>query len=434
MELPSPPMTDPVVAFVIQVRLTRRLFLAALLVCSLTACREAPPLPAERAILILISIDGFRWDYLDRDKPPALTRLAAEGVHAGGLIPQFPSKTFPNHYTIVTGLTLAHHGIISNNMRDAAIPGDFSLSNRAVQSDPRWWGGEPIWNTAEQQGRKAGAMFWPGSETVIGGRQATYWTPFDDDMPNSARVKRVLGWLKLPEAERPSFMTLYFSSVDSAGHSYGPDSDEVKEAVASIDREIADLVVGVQAAGLADRVHYVVVSDHGMAAVSAERVVVLDDYINVDEADVVDWSPVLALTPKDGDVEKLYAALKGRHPALDVYRRGEIPAAYGLTGHPRLPPVVGIAKEDWYITSKRTVRRWSEPGRRAPGGEHGYGASAKSMHGLFVASGPRIRRGLRVEPIENIHVYEFMCAVMGLQPAKNDGDLAVTRDMLRFNR
>ena len=114
-------------------------------------------------------------------------------------------------------------------MRAADIPGEFSLSNRAVQADPRWWGGEPIWNTAEKQGRKAGAMFWPGSETVIGGRQATYWTPFDDDMPNGDRVKRVLGWLKLPESERPSFLTLYFSDVDSAGHSCGPDSDEVKK-------------------------------------------------------------------------------------------------------------------------------------------------------------------------------------------------------------
>ncbi len=414
--------------------LTRRSLLTALLVCSLAACREAPPLPPERAILILISVDGFRADYLDRFRPPTLSRLAAEGVQADGLIPQFPSKTFPNHYTIVTGLTLAHHGIISNNMRAADIPGEFSMSNRDVLADSRWWDGEPIWNTAEKQGRKAGAMFWPGSETVIGGRQATYWTPFDNDMPNSERVKRVLGWLRLPEAERPSFLTLYFSDVDNAGHSFGPDSDEVRKSVMSVDKEIRDLVNGVRDAGLADRVHYVIVSDHGMAAVSTDRLIVLDDYIDVDQADVVDWSPVLALTPKDGDVEKLYAALKGKHPALEVYRRDEIPAEYRLAGHPRLPAVVGIAKEGWYITSKRTVRRWGEPGRRAPGGEHGYAARAQSMQGLFIANGPRIRRGLKFKPFENIHVYEFMCAVLGLQPAKNDGDPAVTRDMLRSNR
>src|SRR4030095_8153173 len=182
----------------------------------------------------------FRADYLDRFKPPTLSKLAAEGVQAEGLIPQFPSKTFPDHYTIVTGLTLAHHGIISNNMRASDIPGEFSMSNREVLADPRWWGGEPIWNTAEKQGRKAGAMFWPGSETVIGGRQATYWTPFDDDLPNSERVKRVLGWLKLPENERPVFLTLYFSDVDSAGNSGGPDSDEKKKARLSGDTESRD--------------------------------------------------------------------------------------------------------------------------------------------------------------------------------------------------
>ena len=413
---------------------TRRSFLAALLVCALSACREAPPLPAEKAILILISIDGFRWDYLDRDQPPTLIRLGAEGVRADGLIPEFPSKTFPNHYTIVTGLRVAHHGIISNNMRAADIPGEFSLSNRDVLADPRWWGGEPIWNTAEKQGRKAGAMFWPGSETVIGGRQATYWTPFDDDMPNGDRVRRVLGWLTLPESERPSFLTLYFSDVDSAGHSFGPDSDEVKSAVQRVDKEIADLVNGVKDAGLTDRVHYVLLSDHGMAALSTDRVIVLDDYIDVDAMDVVDWSPVLALTPNDGDVERLYAALKGKHPSLDVYRSSDIPAEYRLANHPRLPAIVGIAKEGWQIASKGSVRRWAAPGQRAPGGEHGYVGRAESMRGLFIASGPRIRRGLRFKPFENIHIYEFMCAVLGLQPAKNDGDPAVTRDMLRSNQ
>ena len=413
---------------------TRRSFLAALLVGALTACREAPPLPAEKAILVLISIDGFRWDYLDRYQPPALIRLGAEGVRADGLIPEFPSKTFPNHYTIVTGLRIANHGIISNNLRAAGIPGEFSMSNRDVMADPRWWGGEPIWNTAEKQGRKAAAMFWPGSETVIGGRQPTYWTPFDDDMPNHERVKRVVGWLKLPEGERPSLLTLYFSDVDSAGHSFGPDSDEVKNAVLRVDKEVGDLVTSVKEAGLADRVHYVLVSDHGMAALSTDRVIVLDDYIDVDAMDVVDWTPVLALTPNDGDVERLYEALKGKHPALDVYRSSEIPAEYRLANHPRLPAVVGIAKEGWHITSRGSVRRWSEPGRRAPGGEHGYDGRVQSMQGLFLASGPRIRRGLRFKPLENVHLYEFMCAVLGLQPAKNDGDPAVTRDMLRLNQ
>lgn len=414
--------------------MTRRSFLATLLVCTVAACGEAPPLPAEKAIVILISIDGFRWDYVEKYKPPTLVRLAAAGVQADGLIPQFPSKTFPNHYTIVTGLRLAHHGIISNNMRASDIPGEFSMSKRDVLADPRWWGGEPIWNTAEKQGRKAGAMFWPGSETVIGGRQATYWTPFDDDMPHGERVNRVLNWLRLPEGEQPSFLTLYFSDVDSAGHSRGPDSEDVQNAVTRVDKSIGELIAGVEKIGLSDRVHYVVVSDHGMAAVAADRMIVLDDYLDVAAADVVDWAPVLALTPKDGDIEAMYAALKDRHPALAVYRNNDMPAEYGLAGHPRLPAIVAIAKEGWFITSKKELLRWDSPDRHAPGGTHGYDPRLPSMHGLFIATGPRIKSGMRVKAFENIHIYDFLCAVLGLQPAANDGDPAVTRDMLRFNR
>jgi predicted AlkP superfamily pyrophosphatase or phosphodiesterase len=412
--------------------MTRRSALALLCAGALSvSCAATAVLPPERAILILVSIDGFRADYLDRFAPPNLKRLAAAGVHAEGLIPQFPSKTFPNHYTIVTGLTLAHHGIISNNMRATDIPGEFSMSNREVLADPRWWGGEPIWNTAEQQGRKAAAMFWPGSETMINGRQASYWTPFDDDMPHSERVNRILGWLKLPEAQRPSLLTLYYSDVDSAGHSRGPDSQEVRDAVAKVDQSIGQLVDGVNKMGLADRVHYVVVSDHGMAALSPDRMIVLDNYVDVSTMDVVDWAPVLALSPNDGNVEKLYAALKDKHPALDVYRSNEVPAVYDLAGHPRLPAVIGIAKEGWFITSTREVDRWGQPDRHAPGGTHGYDARLPSMHGLFIAAGPRIKSGVTVKPFKNIHVYDFMCAVLGLQPAKNDGDPGVTRDMLR---
>jgi len=413
------------------VRVARRFALAAIfaIACTLAAggqvARPADP------ILILISFDAWRWDLLDRANAPNLRALAARGVRAEGLIPAFPSKTFPNHYTIVTGLRLANHGIISNNMRAADIPGEFSLSNREVLSDPRWWGGEPIWNTAEKQGRIAAAMFWPGSETMIGGRQATFWKPFDDDLPHPERVGQVLSWLKLPEDKRPSFLTLYFSEVDNAGHDDGPESVAVNDAVRNVDRSLGELVAGINSLGLADRVHYIVVSDHGMAALSPDRMIVLDSYIDLAAMDVVDFAPVLGLSPKDGNVAKLYAALKDKHPHLAVFRKNEIPPEYGLAGHPRLPPVVGIADEGWYITSQREVDSWGQSDRRPPAGTHGYDGRARSMHGLFVASGPRIKSGLIVKPFENIHVYDFICAVMGLTPAKNDGDPAVTRDMLR---
>jgi predicted AlkP superfamily pyrophosphatase or phosphodiesterase len=391
----------------------------------------APPPPVDRPIVILISIDGWGWDYLQRFSPPTLSRLAAEGVRAEGLIPQFPSKTFPNHYTIVTGLTLAHHGIVSNNMRDPEIPGTFGLSKRDVQADPRWWGGDPIWNTIERQGGVSAPMFWPGSEVLIGNRRATYWREFDDDLPNEARVDQLLQWLKLPEGKRPSFLTLYFSDVDTAGHRWGPDAEQTRAAALKVDREVGLLVAGVAAAGLADRVNYVVVSDHGMSALSRDRMIVVDDYIDLKTADVIDWSPVLGLSPKDGDVATMYAALKGKHPNLHVYQRHEVPAEYGLANHPRLEAIIGIADDGWHITSKTEVARWSEPGRAPPGGTHGYAASAQSMQGLFIAAGPRLQRGLVFKPFENIHLYHLMCAMLGVEPSHNDGDLAVVRDMLR---
>ncbi len=407
----------------------RRLAVAAVAILLLAGAARL--LPAERAIVILVSLDGFRADYLERLSPPHLLQLAKAGVVADGLIPQFPSKTFPNHYTLVTGLTLAHHGIISNNMRDPSVPGDFRMDNREVISDPRWWGGEPIWNTVEQQGRKAAAMFWPGSEAKIGGRQPSYWMPFDDHMPHQERINHVLSWLQLPAGQQPSFLTLYFSDVDSAGHSRGPDSQEVRDAVMAVDASVGQLVDGVNKIGLADRVTYVIVSDHGMAAISPDRMIVLDNYIDVSTVDVIDSAPVLALSPRDGNVERVYAALKDKHPALDVYRSNELPAKYGLAGHPRLPAVIGVAHEGWFITSNREQQRWREPNRHPPGGAHGYDASLASMRALFIAEGPRVKSGMRVKAFENIHVYDFLCALLGVTPAKNDGDPAVTRDMLR---
>ena len=275
-------------------------------------------------------------------------------------------------------------------------------------------------------------MFWPGSEAVIGGRQATYWTPFDDDMPHAERVNRVLDWLRLPEGERPSFLTLYFSDVDSAGHSRGPDSEEVKDAVMRVDKSIGDLVAGVQAAGL-DRSRPLrrgQRSRHGGAQPRAD-----DRARRLRRRGRRRRRGLVAGAGADAEGRRRREALRGAEGQASGPGRLSQPrdsAEYGLAGHPRLPPIFGVAKEGWNIASKRDIVRWGEPDRHAPGGTHGYDTPLQSMQGLFIATGPRIRAGLRVKPFENIHLYEFMCAVLGLQPAKNDGDPAVTRDMLRL--
>jgi predicted AlkP superfamily pyrophosphatase or phosphodiesterase len=398
----------------------RRLLSAALVLGALaTACSGPEPRP----LVLLVAIDGWRWDYLDRYEAPAIRALAERGVRSEGLIPVFPSLTFPNHYTQVTGLRPARHGIVSNSMIDPEIPGRFTLSNREVLADPRWWDGEPIWNTAERQGRRAAPLFWPGSEVAIGGRRPSFWLPYDDDLPNARRVDQLLEWLQRPEAERPGFLTLYFSDVDTAGHDFGPESSEVREAVARVDAEIGRLVAGVERIGLADSMHYVLVSDHGMTPLSPDRVIYLDDYIDLASVDIVNRSPLVTLDPRSGDVEALMAALAGKHPSLAVYRREELPDEYGLRGHPRLQAVVGLADNGWYISSRDRTR--------VPGGAHGYDPRLRVMHGLFVAAGPRLKSGMRVPAFESLHVYELLCALLGVEPAPNDGDPDVTRRILR---
>jgi predicted AlkP superfamily pyrophosphatase or phosphodiesterase len=379
----------------------------------------------ERPIVILVSIDGWRWDFLDRIKPPVLTRLAAAGVRAEGLVPSFPSKTFPNHYTIVTGLYPTRHGIVSNSMQDPALPGRFSLGDRWVQQDTRWWGGEPIWVAAERQGQLAATMFWPGSDVEVAGDRPTFYEPFDTTLANAARVDQLLEWLRTPDPQRPTFLTLYFSDVDSAGHDEGPESAALTKAALAVDTMIGRLVAGVDAAGLSHRTNYVVVSDHGMAALSRDRIIVLDDYVDVSAIDLVDSSPVLGANPRSGSAEWLYLALKDKHPSLQVFRRDELPEVYRLRGHPRLPAVIGIADDGWHVATRAMLERES------PAGAHGYDPKNRSMHGLFIATGPQFRQGLVVPAFENVHLYELLCRVLRLRPALNDGDPAVTAAFLR---
>lgn len=382
-------------------------------------------LPQPQPILILISIDGWRWDYLDRADAPALKSLAARGVRSEGLIPSFPTTTFPNHWTVVTGLVPDHHGIVSNTIHDRSIgPTRFTMSSETAR-DPRWWGGEPIWTTASRQGRKSASMFWPGSEAI----RPTYWKPYDTKVPNADRVRQVLEWLALPEAERPTFVTLYFSAVDSAAHSTGPASVATLAAARSIDETIGLLIAGLTQANLLDRTTVVVVSDHGMAETSPDRVVVLDDYIQRADVEVVDLGAWLALNPAPGVApETLVAQLSGRHRALNVFAKAALPSWLRYGSHARVPAIIGFLEPGWLVTWRDAAARMTSEGRT--GGAHGYSPRAKEMQGLFVAAGPRVQRGVSIGPIENIHLYHFMCEVLGVRPARNDGDPARAASLL----
>ena len=381
--------------------------------------------------VILVSFDGWRWDYDTKAPAPNLRSLMARGVRADNLIPSFPSKTFPNHYTIVTGLYPGHHGIVANSIRDPKTGRLFATSTTREVRDPMWWGGEPIWVTASRGGQPTATMFWPGSEAPIRGVLPKFWTPYNGNTPADSRVDRVLEWLDLPARDRPRLITVYFEDADRAGHEQGPESQAVREAIMRADAHLGRLLRGLERRGLADRVNVIVVSDHGMATVDNERVIVLDDYVSIDDVQIVDINPTLALVPKPGREESVFRALEKAHPRLKVYRRDATPEEWHYRDHPRVPPIVAVADEGWQVLRRSTVDQLRSGRVRGAGGQHGYDPALMSMRALFVAAGPAFRQGVTVPPFENVHIYNALAQVLRVTPAKNDGGTEVARRLLR---
>ena len=387
--------------------------------------------PADlKPTVILVSIDAWRWDFRTRVTLPALEGLIARGVRAEWLIPSFPSKTFPSHYTIATGLYPGHHGIVANTMWDEATGRTFSMSRREEVQDAMWWGGEPIWVTAERAGQRTAPIFWPGSEAPIGGRLPSYWERFDDKVPGRERIARILSLLDLPADRRPTFLTLYAEEIDTSAHK-GPDRPEMREALLKADAWLGELVAGLEQRGLLPHVNVVVVSDHGMAATSRDRVVVLDDYISLDDVRVIDLNPTLGLYPKPGKDEAVYRALRKAHPRLKVYRRGETPTHWHYRDHPRIPPIVGVVDDGWQILRRRTVDAIDAGTLPRESGQHGYDPRVRSMRALFVAAGPAFREGVVVKPFESVSLYNMFARILGVTPARNDGDPRVVDRVLR---
>ena len=378
-----------------------------------------------KASTLLISFDGFRWDYLDKSPTPNLHRLIKDGVRAEALIPSFPTKTFPNHYTIVTGLYPEHHGIIANNMWDSHLQAKFSMDNRKAVQDARWWQGEPVWVTAEKTGMKTGVLFWPGSEAAIGGVRPTYWLPHDSKMSHEKRLEMFFSWLDKPLADRPQFFTLYFQDVDDAGHHHGPGSPEQVAAVGKVDGTVAKLVAGLKARGVYDKINIVIVSDHGSVPTRPENNVFLEDYVDLATVRVADWSPVLMIdggNDNAGLIEKLR-----RMPHVQVYRKEDLPERLHFKDNDRIPPVIAIAEHGWMITTREKLKKREYPAW----GEHGYDNADRDTWGIFIARGPAFKRGLRIPPFANIHIYNALCSSLALQPAPNDGSPEVLAPALR---
>lgn len=399
------------------------LFCLTLGACAPTTPRTGAP-PAQP--LLLVSIDGFRADYLERGLTPTLAALAADGVRAEAMQPSFPSLTFPNHYTLVTGLYPDHHGIVNNTMYDPVL-GKFSLSSRAAVGDRRWWDeGEPIWVSAERQGVKTATMFWPGSEAEIHGHRPDHWRPFDGKITPGERVDQVLQWLDLPTGERPRFLTLYFDDVDHAGHTYGPDSPELDAALRKVDAALARLVAGLEACGLFAQMNLVILSDHGMAP--AGQVVRIDEVIDLDQVRVVSLGVLAGFIPAPDHAAAVEATLLAPHPHMTCWNKTTLPTRFHYGRNPRVPPLLCLAKVGWQISSSEQLARRQKP---LSLGEHGYDNADPLMRALFVAHGPAFRAGLVVPEFPNVDVYPLMTHLLGIRPAANDGDYAVVEGMLK---
>jgi predicted AlkP superfamily pyrophosphatase or phosphodiesterase len=385
--------------------------------------------------VILISVDGFRADYLEKYPSQTFGLLAREGVRAKWMTPSFPSLTFPNHYAIATGLYMEHHGIVGNSMYDPEFKTMFAMSKKEEVQNGRWWLGEPIWVTAEKQGQRAASFFFPGTEAEIAGKRPSYWKEYNDKLPNFERVDTVLSWLDLPQEKRPTMITMYFSDVDHAGHDFGPDSEDVRNAIATVDESLARLVDGLKVRGIFDQVNLILVSDHGMARVDPRNAVLLDDYFDSEKAEAVVWNGAMtSIFPKPGMEEELYSTLKSKAPAhVTIYRKRELPARFHLGESSRIGAIVVMADEGWSLSSRD---RYRPPAPTAEGevkyrGAHGFDNQLESMRALFVARGPAFKKEIVVEPFPNVDVYNVMAKILKLKPARNDGGNATAGAVLR---
>lgn len=386
-----------------------------------------PSAPAAPAV-VLVALDGFHPSYLERAPSRHLRDLARQGVWARWLVSVFPTLTFPNFYSIATGLYPEHHGIVSNTIEDTAL-GRFTLRDTAAVRDARWWGGEPIWVTAVKQGKRAATFFWPGSEAAIGGVRPTYYKQYDRGTPNAERVRQVLEWLSLPADQAPALVTVYFDDVDQAGHEFGPDAPETDSAIARVDSAVGALVRGIGERRLDRWVNIIVVSDHGMAGIEPDHLIYLDDLIDTSTVDVVELGPVTSLRSRGGDQEGVYRQLVGSHPHLRVYRKSEIPARYHYRAHERIQPIIGVADEGWIVTTHGYVA--TRGAGRLPRGHHGYPSEVPSMRAIFLARGPAFAKKTSVAAFQNIHIYSLLTHLLGLAPAPNDGVLDSVKAVLR---
>jgi predicted AlkP superfamily pyrophosphatase or phosphodiesterase len=431
-----------------QIRSTARLLLSffVLAICGVALAQQpdlSPALPlthtdngpnspaAQKAhYLVLVSLDGFRWDYAERDSAANLLALGKQGVWAPqGMLPSFPSLTFPNHYTIVTGLYPEHHGLVANSFYDEQKQARYAINNIPAVTDGSWYSGVPLWSLAESQGMRTACLFWPGSEAKIAGYRPTWYATFDGkteatDTVENARIDDAVALLKLPAADRPHFLTIYYSEPDHEGHMFGPDAPETRAAVHKIDSLIGKLKAALDSTGLP--IDLVIISDHGMVKIEGPWIT-LDKF-----ADLTNFEAVGSLLygKTEEDRARVYNQLKHASSSFVVYRQKDVPAGLHYNQNPREGDPVVIA------TGPYSIRAHEPPAGRPDtppiAGAHGFDPHIMpEMKASFYAAGPDIVRGKTVVPFENVNLYPWMAHILGLNPPPTDGNLNILSKTLR---
>lgn len=389
---------------------------------------------------ILISLDGFRADFLNRGLTPAMSAFIASGVSPRYMLPSFPSVTFPNHFTLVTGLYPESHGIVSNQFWDPKLQEEFYYTNLEVSMQPKWWNAEPLWVTAEKQNVRTAVHMWPGSEAHIPDREPTYVDKFNESELLTRKVDKLLHWLDLPGDEetdhgdrRPQLLLSYVPNVDSDGHRYGPNSTEIRATIADVDSMLTILVEGLLQRNLTEIVNLIVVSDHGMATTSTERLIQLDDLIDMSLVDHIDGWPLRGLRLKnpDRDVPILHKQLlkaAQQSQTFDVYTLDTMPARYHFSQNDRIAPLWIVPKTGWAVVEKAdfdVAEALAHNKSFSPMGLHGYDHEHPLMRAIFIARGPAFPHppNSRVAPFQNTEVYNIVCDSLGIKSHSNNGTL-----------
>jgi predicted AlkP superfamily pyrophosphatase or phosphodiesterase len=382
----------------------------------------------ESPYLILVSIDGFRWDYLDLYPAPAIKQLAASGVRAKGLVPVFPVLTFPNHYSIATGLYPANHGIVANRFPGMDQDDWYNYRKRDTVQDGRWYGGEPIWVAAERHGLVSAAYFFVGTEAPVGGISPTHWFVFDQDVPGEQRVDQVLQWLSQSPETRPHMITLYFEEVDQVSHRFGPGSPENIAAIANVDGHIERLVQGISNLAIADEVSIVLVSDHGQASYREDaETLILDEVVDLDGFAVVDGGSAAFLYARAANRQRLVEVRDAINESWQhgrAWLREEAPESFHVADNSRFPEIIVLADPHYSVIGTADRHYIMTPG------DHGWSPEFPDMHGIFIAVGPRLPQGAVINAINAVDVYPMMREILELPQISVDGDASVLLPLL----